>query len=255
VSILTKLKQFGLNEKFWETHNSEVNKAMKDSGMTGGAKDFDYKTYNGVGKPPPAPSGGEGAAPADTYPYNYTAQRQMLGGKTTVYTPDKGGIKVTSDGKVEIKSYQTSGEALVDADALSKGRMTGGMPPAPGKVGYGELPDVIRMQLKSATEHADLKSVAKALDRASDSARRLNIHNPELDKLSELAASLKRGTQSPEALNALKNANLTEAQFIEKTRSMLNQLDKAAPDAAKQMLAAAKSREAEFYKRAQEALE
>jgi hypothetical protein len=198
-----------LKKQFCDTHFNEVDQSLKQSGMPGGASDVDYKTYNGIGS---------NAGNSDSYSYGFTTQRQTLGGKTKVYVPDESGGPA--------KTYETSGEAIVDADGLAKGRVEGGLPDAPNKVVPEELPGVISQQAKSAAGHGDVKSLAKAAGRAEKASSPLGIDNPDLDKLHDVTKQI---NQNPQQMNQiLKDNHLTPEQYVQRVRDGINQAHKAA---------------------------
>jgi hypothetical protein len=200
-----------LKKEFCDTHFNEVDQSLKDSGMPGGAADVDYKTYDGIGS---------NAGNSDAYSYGFTSQRQSLGGKTKVYVPD---------GKGGVKTYETSGEALVDADGLQKAHIEGALPDAPNRVVPDELPSVISQQAKSASKHSDVKSLAKGIKRTDAASRPLNIQNPDLDELSDIAHQI---NAKPQEVNSiLEGYGTTAEEFVEQSREVINQVN----DAASQM--------------------
>jgi hypothetical protein len=191
-----------LTKEFADTHFNEVDKSLKQNGMPGGADDVDYKTYNGIGS---------NAGNNDAYSYGFTTQRQSLGGKTKVYVPD---------GKGGVKSYQTSGEALVDADGLAKGRMDGNLGDNPNRIMPKELPGVISQQVKSAGKHNDVKSLAKGFGRTDAAAGPLNIQDAGLDKLRQVSKELNK---NPQEVNRILHENgMTPGQYVEETRQVIN---------------------------------
>ncbi len=198
-----------LKQQFCNTHFKEVDQSLKNSGMPGGANDVDYKTYNGIGS---------NAGNSDSYSYGFTTQRQTLGGKTKVYVPDERGGP--------IKSYETSGEAIVDADGLAKGRVEGKLPDAPNKVVPEELPGVISQQAKSAGSHGDVKSLAKAAGRTEKASAPLGIENPDLDKLHDVTKQINQNPQQMDQI--LKDNHLTSEQYVQQIRDGVNKAHEAA---------------------------
>jgi len=198
-----------LKKEFCDNHfSTQVDDALKETGLPGGAKDVDFKGYDGIGAK---------AGPSDSYSYGYTSRRQAIGGKTKVYVPDKDG---------GVRSYETSGQATVDADGLSKGRVEGALPDAPGKVPPGELPGVIKEQIKSAAKHDDVKSLAKALGRTGEAADTLGIHNPDLDKLRDITQQINKNPQQMDTI--LQNNGMTSKDYIQSTRSIIKEIDNVA---------------------------
>jgi hypothetical protein len=198
-----------LKQQFCDTHFDEVNHSLKDSGLPGGASDVDYKTYNGIGS---------NAGNADPYAYGVTSQRQSLGGKTRVYVPDESGRPA--------KTYETSGEAVVDADGLAKGRVDGALPDTPSKVTQDELPGVISKQAESAANHTDVKSLAKAAGRTEKASRPLGIENPDLDNLHDVTRQI---NQNPQQINQiLQDNHLTPAQYTGAVREGIKKAHEAA---------------------------
>ena len=198
-----------LKQQFCDTHFDEVNQSLKEGGMPGGANDVDYKTYNGIGS---------NAGNSDSYSYGFTTQRQSLGGKTRVYVPDESGGPP--------RTYDTSGEAIVDADGLAKGRVEGALPDAPNKVLPSEQPGVISQQAKSAANHTDVKSLAKAAGRTEKASGPLKIDNPDLDNLHDVTTQI---NQNPQQINQiLQDNHLTPAQYTGAVRDGINKAHEAA---------------------------
>jgi hypothetical protein len=197
-----------LKKEFCNTHYNEVDQSLKQSGMPGGANDVDYKTYNGIGS---------NAGNSDAYSYGFTTQRQSLGGKTKVYVPEKSG---------GVKTYETSGEALVDADGLQKSRVEFDLPDDPNKVVKSELPSVISQQAKSAASHNDVKSLAKAFGRTDAASRPLNIDNPGLADLRDITQQINK---NPQEMNSILDSyGMTADEFVEQTRAVINQVNDTA---------------------------
>jgi hypothetical protein len=183
-----------LKKQFCDTHFNEVDQTLKQNGMPGGANDVDYKTYNGIGS---------NAGNSDSYSYGFTTQRQTLGGKTKVYIPDEAGGPP--------KTYETNGQAIVDADGLAKGRVEGKLPDAPNKVVPSEQPGVISQQAKSVAHHNDVKSSAKGAGRTEKASAPLSIENPDLDNLHDVTQQI---NQNPQQINQiLQDNHLTPAQY------------------------------------------
>jgi hypothetical protein len=198
-----------LKQRFCDTHFDEVNQSLKQSGLPGGASDVDYKTYNGIGSK---------AGNSDAYTYGVTTQRQSLGGTTKVVVPDEGGGAA--------RTYETSGEAVVDADGLAKGRVEGALPDTPNQVTPAELPRVISKQAESAANHTDVKSLAKATGRTEKASRPLGIDNPDLDKLHDVTTQI---NQNPQQINRiLQDNHMTSAQYTGAARDAINKAREAA---------------------------
>jgi hypothetical protein len=208
-----------LKQQFCDTHYNEIDQMLKENGMPGGANDVDYKTYNGIGS---------NAGNSDSYSYGFTTQRQSLGGKTKVYVPDEHGGPT--------RSYETSGEAIVDADGLAKGRVDGELPGTrnvngefpntPNKVVPEELPGVISQQAKSAANHTDVKSLAKAAGRTEKASGPLGIENPDLDKLHDVTTQINQNPQQIDQI--LQDNHMTPAQYTQAVRNGINQAHEAA---------------------------
>ena len=87
-----------LSKKFAKAQDVFVDESLRSKGLS--AHDVGYQTYDRFGAT---------AGPGDAYTAGFVRTRQAWQGKTTVFTPGKGG---------EIKSYKTSGQAMTDQDLL-----------------------------------------------------------------------------------------------------------------------------------------
>jgi len=146
-----------LQEKFGQQLTDNVDNHLRADGFSRGVKDVDFKTYNGIGK---------GAGPSDTYPPGFTNNRMAVQGKGTI-------LEVGDDGT--ITSHNISGQGVVDQHGLNQQSMglTDNLQ-APEKFGASEFKDFSAQQVKSVTEHSDVKSLAKAMGRENDLSQRLN---------------------------------------------------------------------------------
>ncbi len=203
-----------LKREFCDVHFYEVDSALKNTndglGLPNGAEDVDFKTYDGIGS---------NAGNSDAYSYGFTTQRQALGGKTKVFVPD---------GKGGVDSFETSGQSLIDADGLQKTRIEGGPPPDPNKIVPKDAPGTLSLQAQSANGHSDAKSLAKAFGRADDAADMLQIQNPKMDNLRDVADQIRANPQKVNEI--LEAANLTEKEFVEQTREAINEVNSTASD-------------------------
>ncbi len=145
-----------LQEKFGAQLTDNIDTQIRSSGFSHGATDLDYKTYNGIGK---------SAGQADAYPPGFTGSRQAVQGGGTIYERGPGG---------DISTRNISGQAVVDQHGLNTQAVTGTLPENPTRFGADEFHDFSTQQMKSVTEHSDVKSLAKAMGRESDLAGRID---------------------------------------------------------------------------------
>jgi hypothetical protein len=199
--ITTAEAQKRLSRQFTDTFQDQVDGELKRSlGLTAG--DVDFKAYDGIGT---------GAGQADSYPLGYTNARQSVWGKTDVYRP---GVD---------KPYTTSGQALVDENAMKGARFGDGLPADPTRIGQDEMRALIGQQVKSASSHTDVKTLAKALGRADYAGARLGY---QLDP--ELTAIARQITDNPQQMNQILQQNgMTATEFAQRSQLTIDQLGKA----------------------------
>ena len=160
-----------LQNRFGRQLSENVDNNLRANGFSRGAQDIDYKTYSGVGK---------GSGPGDAYPAGYTGGRQAVQGQGKVF-------EVGEDGA--IRSHKISGQAVVDQHGLNQQAVTGQLPPDPTKFAASEFKDFSAQQVKSVTEHSDVKSLAKAMGRQSDLAGRVNNMAGSTEHVGQLKAA------------------------------------------------------------------
>ncbi|MCJ7550179.1 MAG: hypothetical protein MUQ30_10920, partial [Anaerolineae bacterium] len=187
-----------LSEKFRQTYADEVGDALnRRSGLSAG--DVDFNAFDRI-----RPGTGEG----QTYGFGYTNARQSGWGRTRVYRPGQ-------------RPYATSGDALVDENALGIGRASGTLPPDPTRMNETEFRNVVRQQWASGNAHNDAGSLAKALDRAGDPARRLGVRGGDTS-LSGVARQIRSNPQRQAEI--LRQNGMTEAEFVNRSRQALGDL-------------------------------
>jgi hypothetical protein len=145
-----------LQELYGKQLEANVDKRLIADKFSGGVKDVDFKRYDGIGK---------SAGQADAYPPGYTGSRQAVQGRGKIF-------EVGEDGA--ISSHNISGQAVVDQHGLNQLAVTGELPPNSTRFGADEFKDFSAQQVKSVTEHSDVKSLAKAMGRESDLAARVD---------------------------------------------------------------------------------
>jgi hypothetical protein len=189
-----------LLKRYQNLMDESVDQALKGQGFQNGAADMDYKSYAGIGSQ---------SGPADSYPANYTAARTEMGATNIrSYNPD-GSLARSSD---------TSGRAFLDEMGLEQQKHTGVLPADPaGKIDAAELKNIAGQQLNSAGSHADVKSVAKALDRGNYVAGRQHIITDP--NLSQAAREIAR---NPQELNAILNKfGFSPEEFVKGAREQV----------------------------------
>ncbi len=160
-----------LQSRFGKQLSENVDKNLRADGFSRGVKDVDYKTYDGIGK-----SSGQ----CDAYPPGFTGGRMAVQGKGKVFEVGEDGV---------IRSHNISGQAVVDQHGLNQKAVSGQLPPNPTKFGAGEFKDFSAQQVKSVTEHSDVKSLAKAMGRQSDLAGRVNNMAGSSEHVGQLKAA------------------------------------------------------------------
>jgi len=172
------------------------------SGTRLSAADMDTASYSGFGS---------GAGPADSYPSGFTQARQAIQGETEVF-------RVRADGTVA-KPYKTSGQAIIDQNALSVRPVRGTLPADPTRISVGEMKPLLEQQRIAVGKYTDPKSIAKAVDRANYVAGRANAPLPN-QNLVDASIQIRA---NPTATNRiLANHGLTEQQFANATKDMMN---------------------------------
>ncbi len=235
-----------LQEAFGKLLTKNVGTKLKNAGFKGGVKDVDYKTYNGIGT---------GAGQSDAYPTGITGARQVVGaGKDYKITRAPDGEIAT------IESHKTSGQAVVDQDVLNSMKRGNPFPvKEPAKFTPDEFKAYSAQQLKSAIEHGDVKTLAKAMFRESNLSDRMkrmanNPHGAEQmkeagfknaagelatppvvdEKLADLANQLnKNPSQAAEILKNSTNAKgipYTEESLADAFQREIKRLHNAIPD-------------------------
>ncbi|WP_321476948.1 hypothetical protein [uncultured Paludibaculum sp.] len=211
-----------LQAKFGEHLTENVDRNLRADGFSRGVNDIDYKTYNGIGK---------GSGPGDAYPPGFTGSRMAAQGKGKMF-------ESCSDGS--ISSHNISGQAVVDQHGMNQLAVTGDLPKDPTKFGANEFKDFSSQQVKSVTEHTDVKSLAKAMGREQDLAGRINnmagnpvqagqlssaglpTSPPGLDpKLVEISNQINRNPS--QAMKVLQQNGFTEQSFGEAVRTNVTQ--------------------------------
>jgi hypothetical protein len=172
------------------------------SGTRLNAADMDTASYSGFGS---------GAGPADSYPSGFTQARQAIQGETEVF-------RVQADGTVA-KPYKTSGQAIIDQNALNVRPASGSLPADPTRISVGEMKPLLDQQRTAVGNYTDPKSIAKAIDRANYVAGRTNAPLPN-QNLVDASIQIRA---NPTATNRiLANHGLNEQQFVNATKDMMN---------------------------------
>ena len=172
------------------------------SGARLNAADMDTASYSGFGS---------GAGPADSYPSGFTQARQAIQGETEVF-------RVRADGTVA-KPYKTSGQAIIDQNALNVRPASGKLPADPTRISVGEMKPLLDQQTAAVGKYTDPKSVAKAIDRANYVAGRTGSPLPN-QNLVDASIQIRA---NPTATNRiLANHGLSEPQFINGAKNMMD---------------------------------
>ncbi len=146
-----------LSKKFAAKQDSLVAKELEKKGVS--AKAVDYKTYDRFGKP----------GLDDSYPGTFVKTVQATKGKTTVYKTGK----VQDDGKFskfadgQVKTVKTSGQTIVDQEALINQKISGTAVVEGPKIDTGESGALMAQQKQAlAKSGVTAEKAAKALERA-----------------------------------------------------------------------------------------
>ncbi|RQD72754.1 MAG: hypothetical protein D5R97_10485 [Candidatus Syntrophonatronum acetioxidans] len=154
-----------LSRRFTESHSSNVDKALRDRGLS--AEAVDYKSYNRIGS-----SSGQ----TDSYGEGFTSARQAGSGTAEV-------TRVNADGSIG-GTYKTSGQSAVDANQLNRAQYsTREVTDFPSSFTPDEVPSVVEQQVKSISKNIDDPlSVAKSLGRAEKAANvaSQSLNDPDL---------------------------------------------------------------------------
>lgn len=165
------------------------------------AADMDTSSYSGFGS---------GAGPEDSYPRGYTRARQDIQGSTEVFTPKPDGT---------VTNYTTSGDAIIEQDALNAMSHTGEMPTDPTRIGFNELDPLLDQQRTAVAKYSDPKSIAKAVDRADYVAGRTGQPLPD-PNLTAAASEIRANPQ--DTARILENHGLTQDEFVGGCKDMMD---------------------------------
>jgi hypothetical protein len=192
-----------LSKRFADAQDQFVDDSLRQNGLS--AHDVDYKTYDRFGKP----------GPSDSYPDGYVRTTQATQGKTTVYKPQADG---------DIGSYQTSGQAMTDQDALIKQSLDGGNPPvepAP-RITPQDAQKLIDQQLKAVSNpNISPEKAAKALLRADK-----GVSLSSLERLDpKLVETAKMWREFPQMMSERMGVD-GQRRFIEGVQEALRQAGK-----------------------------
>jgi len=199
-----------LSKQFKSTHQATVKEALKPLGVDG-----QYSTFDRIGS---------GSGQADSYAEGFTNARQAGSGTGEVF-------KVKADGS--IRSYQTSGQAVVDQNQLNKAiYKTGDLLDDATAVPPKEVPSIINQQLQAIDKYpSDPLTIAKAVGRTEKGARLLvdSLNDP---KLTQAAAEIYDNPGS--MTDVLKKFGYTDAagnadpsKFCQAGREAITQFDQS----------------------------
>jgi hypothetical protein len=192
-----------LSKRFADAQDQFVDDSLRQRGLS--AHDVDYKTYDRFGNP----------GPSDSYPDGFVRTNQATQGKTTVYKPKLDG---------EISSYQTSGQAMTDQDALLKQSMDGGKAPVESapKITSQDAQKLIDQQLKAVSNpNVTPEKAAKALLRVDKGASLSGLDRID-PKLMETA---KLWREFPQQMYERMGAD-GQRRFIESVQEAMKQVGK-----------------------------
>ena len=170
--------------------------------------DMDVSSYGGFAG---------GSSHGDIYPTGYTQSRMAIQGGTDVYSVNPKTRQVTM--------HSTSGQAIIDHNMLERVRFTGkeipmvdGWPLDPTRIPDLELAPLLREQHKAIAKYTDVKSIAKALDRAEYIAAR---SGQPMSNQTLVDAAVRIRSDPLQTAAVLKQLNMTEAQFVAASREMM----------------------------------
>lgn len=181
---------------------------------TGGvqASDVGFDAYSGLGS---------GSGKADSYGAGFTNARQSVQGRTQIYDPARG----VEPGTGDVRLRQGSSDALIDQWEMNRG--TAGSGPDPRTITQQELAGNYKQQMNAVegldgglTDKAQLQKASKAVMRADDFGGRMQgpgsggVLDPEI---ADLSRQLRNYPQDADRI--LKNAGLTQREFIERARA------------------------------------
>ena len=172
------------------------------SGVRLDAADVDAASYSGFGS---------GAGPADSYPTGYTQARQSIQGRTEVF-------RVKPDGSVA-KPYVTSGQAIVDQNALNGLVDNGVLPPDPTRISMSEMAPILEQQKISVAGHSEVKPVAKAVDRTYQTVVQRSRQPLPNQKLVD--ASVRMRANPRDTRRILDDLGMSEDEFVKGVKEMM----------------------------------
>jgi len=194
------------NQKLQHLYGNQItdnlDTRLRGQGFTHGTEDIHYNTYHGIG---------EGSGPADCYGAGWTGQRMKLQGVGTEYNLNNAGRltgtrRITGTAVVDqhgINVAQATSTAVVDKNGVTVSRVMGDAPPNPDKFSPDEFQIFSKQQVNAANGHLDVKSVAKAMNRESDLANRVeSMSSNEYGRQQLLRAGI---TGAPELNERLTN--------------------------------------------------
>ncbi len=207
-----------MREEFTRLHQANVVNNLNPTGTVhpvSGA-DMDVSSYGGFAG---------GSSHTDMYPTGYTQSRMSLQGSTDVYA-----VSPTTG---QVRMHSTSGQAIVDHNMLEEVRFTGkeiprvdGWPIDPTRIPDTELGHLLEQQRKAIAKYTDVKSVAKALDRADYIATR--SRQPMGDQ-TLVDAAVRIRSDPLQTAAVLKELHMTEAQFVDASRKMMGRYAPSLP--------------------------
>lgn len=164
------------------------------------AQQMDTASYAGFGS----------MTQSDAYPAGFTRSRMEVQGSTTVYSVDAAG---------EVKSYDTSGQAIIDQHELERLRHTGELLDIdPTRIPASELEPLLKQQIDAIGKYDDAKSVAKAVDRVQYIAGR--VDKPMYDSAVVDAAIAIRANPRATA-DVLAELGMSEAEFVAQAKNVV----------------------------------
>lgn len=207
-----------MREEFTRLHQANVVNNLNPPGTLHpvGQADMDVSSYGGFAG---------GSSHTDSYPPGYTQSRMAIQGGTDVYT-----VSPTTG---QVTMHSTSGQAIVDHNMLEEVRFTGkeiqrvdGWPIDPTRIPDTELGPLLNQQRKAIAKYTDIKSVAKALDRAEYVAIR---SRQPMGNQTLVDAAVRIRSDPLQTAAVLKELDMTEAQFVDASRKMLGRYAPSLP--------------------------
>ncbi|MCK5806457.1 MAG: hypothetical protein KAI66_26735, partial [Lentisphaeria bacterium] len=137
--------------------------------------------------------------------------RQSIQGRTEVF-------RVKPDGSVA-RPYVTSGQAIVDQNALNGLVDNGVLPPDPTRISMSEMAPILEQQKISVARHSDVKSVAKAVDRTYQTVAQRSRQPLPNQKLVDASVRIRANPRDTNRI--LGDLGMSEDEFVKGVKDMM----------------------------------